>query len=53
MESTRIIELVPIFELPNLFLVWIAQKVLSLLDLNLLLTKYYKERLNPRLKNEK
>ena len=53
MESARIIEPVPTFELPNQFLVWVAQKVLALSDLDLLLTEYYKERLNPRLKNEK
>ena len=47
MKSARIIELMPIFELPNLFLVWVTQKVLTLLDLDLLLTEYYKERLNP------
>ena len=46
------IEPAPTFELPNQFLVWVAQKVIALSDLDLLLTEYYKERLEPRLKNE-
>lgn len=41
------------FELPNQFLVWMAQKVIALSDLNLLFTKYYKEKLEPQLKNRK
>lgn len=47
------IESTPTFELPNQFLVWIAQKVLALCYLDLLLIEYYKERLEPRLKNIK
>ena len=47
MESARIIKPMSTFELPNQFLVWVAQKLLTLLDLDLLLTEYYKERLNP------
>ncbi len=37
--------------LPNQFLVWVAQKVLAQSDLDLLLTEYYKERLESQLKN--
>lgn len=47
------IESAPTFELPNQFLVRVAQKVLALSDLDLLLTEYYKERLEPRLENKK
>ena len=53
MESARIIKPLPTFELPKQFLVWVTQKVLAFSDLNLLLTEYYKERLNLQSKNEK
>ena len=52
MKYSRIIEPAPTFELPNLFLVWVAQKVIAQSDLDFLLTKYYKERLESRLKNK-
>ena len=51
MEYSRIIEPAPTFELPNQFLVWVAQKVIAQSDLDLLLAEYYKERLESRLKN--
>ena len=51
MEYSRIIEPAPTFELPNQFLVWVAQKVIAQSDLDLLLTEYYKESLESRLKN--
>ncbi len=51
MEYSKIIEPAPIFELPNQFLVWVVQKIIAQSDLDLLLTKYYKERLESRLKN--
>lgn len=41
------------FELPNQFLVCVARKVIALSDLDLFLTEYFKERLNPQLKNAK
>ena len=51
MEYSRIIEPAPTFELPNQFLVWVTKKVLAQSDLDLLLTEYYKERLESQLKN--
>ncbi len=51
MEYSRIIESVPTFELPNQFLVWVAEKVIAQSDLDFLLTEYYKERLESRMKN--
>ncbi len=53
MEYSRIIEPAPTFELPNQFLVWVAQKFLARSDFDLLLTEYYKERLESQLKNKK
>ena len=47
------IEIAPIFALSNQVLVWIAAKVLAHYDLDLILTKYYKERLDSQLKNKK
>ena len=44
-------EATPTFALPNQFLVWVAKKVLAQSDLDLVLTEYYKERLESRLKN--
>ena len=52
MEYSRIIKPTPTFELPNQFLVWVAQKVLTRSDLDLLLTEYYKKRLESQLKNK-
>lgn len=40
-----IMEATPTFTLSNQFLVWIAKKVLAHYDLDLVLTEYYKERL--------
>ena len=51
MEYARIIEPAPTFELPNQFLVWVAQKFIARSDLDLLPTEYDKERLEPQLKN--
>lgn len=51
-KSARIVKPASTFELPYQFLVWVAQKVLALSDLDLLLTEYYKERLEPRLKKK-
>ena len=51
MESLGIKEATPNFALNNQFLVWVAKKVLGQSDLDLLLTKYYKARLESRLKN--
>lgn len=39
------------FGLPNEFLIWVAAKLLVYCNLNLLLTEYYKEILESRLKN--
>ncbi len=44
-------EVTPNFALPNQFLVWVAKKVLAHCDLDLILTDYYKERLEFQLKN--
>ena len=44
-------EATPNFALPNQFLVWVAKKVLAHYDLDLVLTDYYKERLESQLKN--
>ena len=44
-------EKTPTFALPNEFLIWVAAKFLVNCDLNLLLTEYYKEVLESRLKN--
>ena len=44
-------EAAPHFALPNQFLVGVAEKVLAHYDLDLVLTKYYKERLGSQLKN--
>lgn len=48
MEFTRMMESVPTFELSHQFLVWVAQEVIAVSDLDLLLPEYYKERLNPK-----
>ena len=53
MEYSQIIEPAPSFELPKQFLVWVAQKFLARSNLDLLLTEYYKERLESQLKNKK
>ena len=50
-EYSGIMEATPTFALPNQFLVWVAKKVLAKCDLDLVLTEYYKERLESRLKN--
>ena len=50
-ECLGMIEATPTFALPNQFLVWVAKKVLAQSDLDLVLTEYYKERLESRLKN--
>ena len=44
-------EATPNFALPSPFLVWVAKKVLAHCDLDLVLTEYYKERLESQLKN--
>lgn len=44
-------ERTPTFALPNEFLIWVAAKFLANYDLNLLLTEYYKEKLESQLKN--
>ena len=44
-------ERTPTFALPNEFLIWVAAKVLANCNLDLLLTEYYKERLESQLKN--
>lgn len=44
-------EATPTFALPNQSLVWVAKKVLAQSDLDVALTDYYQERLEPRLKN--
>ena len=44
-------EATPNFALPNQFLVWVAKKVLTHCDLDLVLTDYYKKRLESQLKN--
>lgn len=44
-------EAAPTFMLPNQFLVWVAKKVFAQCDLDLVLTEYYKKRLESRLKN--
>ncbi len=51
-KYSRIIKPTPTFELPNQFLVWVALKVLTRSDLDLLPTEYYKERLESQLKNK-
>ncbi len=51
MEYARIIEPAPTFELLNQFLVWVAQKCIARSDLDFLLTEYYKEKLEYKLKN--
>ncbi len=53
MEYSIIIKTALTFELPNQFLVWMAQKVIAQSDLNFLLTKYYEMRLESQLKNRK
>ena len=45
-------EATSIFALHNQFLVWVAGKILLHCDLDLVLTEYYKERLDSRLKNK-
>ncbi len=52
MEYSTIIEPAPTFEFSNQFLVWVSQKVLERSDLDLLLTEYYKKRLESQLKNK-
>ena len=44
-------EATPTFALPNQFLVWVVGKILAHCDLDLVLTEYYKERLDSQLKN--
>ena len=51
MEYSKIIKPASIFKLPNQFLVWVVQKVIVQLDLDLLFVEYYKERLESQLKN--
>lgn len=46
-------KVIPTFALPIQFLIWIAKKVLAQSNLDLLLTKYYKKRLESQLKNRK
>ena len=41
----------PIFALPNQFLVWVAKKTLVHCNLDLVLTDYYKKNLEFQLKN--
>ncbi len=50
-EYSGIIEPTPTIELPNRFLVWLTLKVFARSDFDLLLTEYYKERLESQLKN--
>ena len=50
-EFLEMMEAIPTFALPHQFLVWVARKVLAQCDLNLVLTEYYKERLESQLKN--
>lgn len=45
-------EKIPTFALLNKFFIWVAANFLVNCDLNLLLTEYYKEVLESRLKNE-
>lgn len=40
------------FVLLNYFLIWVAKKLLTLLDLDLLFIKHYKERFESELKNK-
>lgn len=40
------------FVLLNYFLIWVAKKLFTLLDLDLLLIKHYKERFESELKNK-
>ncbi len=47
------IEATPTFTLPNQIQVCVAKKVLAKGDLDLILTEYYEERLECRLKNRK
>lgn len=51
MKYTQIIRPAPTFKLSNQLLVSVTQKIIAQSDLNLLFTKYYKERLKFRLKN--
>lgn len=44
-------EKTPTFILYNKFLIWVVAKVLPNCNLNFVLTEYYKERLESRLKN--
>lgn len=46
-------EATPTFVLPNQFLFWVVRKILVYYDLDLVLIKYYKKRLNCQLKNRK
>ena len=52
-ECLGMVEATRIFTLPNLFLVWKAKKNLVKCDLVLVLTEYYKKRIESRLKNRK
>ena len=49
--SSEIMEWTATFALPNEFLIWVAAKVLPNCNLDFVLTEYYKERLESRLKN--
>ena len=49
-EYSGIMEATPTFALSNQFLVWVAKMVLAKCDIDLVLTEYYKERLESRLK---
>lgn len=46
------IEVISTFILLNQFLVWVTKKILIYYDLDLVLSKYYKERLGFQLKNK-
>ena len=52
-KFAKIVKPAPIFGLFNHFLIWIKQKVLVLSNFDLLLTKYYKKRLKPKLKKKR
>ena len=50
-ECLRIMEATSTFTLPNQFSVWVGKKIFAQSDLDLVLTEYYKKRLESRLKN--
>lgn len=52
-KCLEMMEVIPTFTLPNQFLLWVVKKVFVQSNLDLILTEYYKKRVQSQLKNRK